>query len=209
MIAAVILAAGASSRMGTIKALLPLHGETLLSRIVRLGRAAGAERLVVVLGPPHGERIAAALPPGVTVAWNPDPSRGMLSSVQAALPGLFGPAEQGRGALLWPVDVPLVALASVQRLLAADPTQLAAPCHGERGGHPLWLPAALFPEVLALPATASLRTLRARHPLTRVAVDDPGVLRDLDTPEDYSRALSEAPEPEALVRQPAAEQSTR
>lgn len=200
MIAAVILAAGASSRMGTIKALLPLHGETLLSRIVRLVRTAGAERIVVVLGPPHGEQIAAALPAGVTVAWNPDPSRGMLSSVQAALPGLLSPSEPGRGALLWPVDIPLVALASVQQLLCADLTQLAAPYHGDRGGHPLWLPAALYPEVLALPATATLRALRERHPLTRVAVADPGVLRDLDTPSDYAQALSESGVPGAAAR---------
>lgn len=197
MIAAVILAAGASSRMGAVKALLPLAGESLLARIIRLARAAGVARIVPVLGPPHGETIAAALPAGVRAVWNPDPDRGMLSSVQAALPGLFAPDEDGRGALLWPVDVPQVKLDSVQRLLAADLTQLTVPSCGERGGHPLWLPAALFPEVLALAATDSLRTLRQRHTLVRVAVEDPGVLRDLDTPSDYSRALADLANPAA------------
>ncbi len=191
MIAAVILAAGASSRMGAVKALLPIAGETLLGRIIRLCHAAGVARTVVVLGPPHGEKIAATLPPGIAAAWNPDPGRGMLSSVQAALPGLFTPQENGRGTLLWPVDVPLVALHTVKQLLAGDLTQLTAPCYGDRGGHPLWLPAALFPAVLALAATDTLRTLRQQHPLLRVAVDDPGVLRDLDTPLDYRQALAE------------------
>lgn len=194
MLAAVILAAGASSRMGAVKALLPIdpiNGETLLGRIIRLCQAAGAARTVVVLGPPHGEKIAAALPPGVAAAWNPEPSRGMLSSVQAALPELFAPQESGRGTLLWPVDVPLVKLATVKQLLAGDLRQLTAPSYDDRGGHPLWLPAALFPAVLALAATDTLRTLRQQYPLLRVAVDDPGVLRDLDTPLDYSQALAE------------------
>lgn len=190
MIAAVILAAGASSRMSAVKALLPLDGETLVARILRLCQAAGAARTVVVLGPPHGEPIAAALPPEVATVWNPDPSRGMLSSVQVALPGLFTPHDNGRGTLLWPVDVPLVAIDSVKRLLAGDLTQLTAPCYGERGGHPLWLPAVLFPAVLALAATDTLRSLRQHHPLVRVPVDDPGVLRDLDTPWDYYQALA-------------------
>ena len=189
MIAAVILAAGASSRMGAVKALLLLDGETLLERILRLARASGAQRLIATLGPPHGERLAAALPSGVEVAWNDDPSRGMLSSVQAALRILA--EAPGRGALLWPVDVPLITVATVQRLLSGDLSRLTAPCYKGRGGHPLWLPAALYPEVLALPASASLRTLRESHPLLRIPVEDPGVLRDLDTPSDFARALAE------------------
>lgn len=191
MIAAVILAAGASSRMGAVKALLAIDGETLLARILRLACESGAERLVVALGPPHGERLAATLPAGVQVAWNDDPSRGMLSSVQAALRLLA--ATPGPGALLWPVDVPLVAAATLQRLLAADLTQLVIPCYDGRGGHPLWLPAALYGEALALPAAASLRTLRDRHPPLRLAVEDPGILRDLDTPADFAHALATLP----------------
>ena len=191
MIAAVILAAGASSRMGAIKALLALDGETLVARVVRLAREGGAEEVIAVLGPPHGERIAAALPAGLTVAWNSDPSRGMLSSVQAALPGLLGLPRPATGALIWPVDVPLVAPLTVQRLLAAELTRLTAPCYQDRGGHPLWLPAALFAEVLALAPTASLRQLRQKHPMVRLPVDDPGVLRDLDTPAEFARALAE------------------
>lgn len=191
MIAAVILAAGASSRMGAVKALLRMDGETLLARILRLAGASGAERLVVALGPPHGEQLAATLPPGVEVAWNDDPSRGMLSSVQAALRRLA--AAPGCGTLLWPVDVPLVAAATLQQLLAADLNQLVVPCHDGRGGHPLWLPAALYGEALALPATASLRTLRDRHPPLRLAVQDPGILRDLDTPADFAQALATQP----------------
>ncbi|HRI51267.1 MAG TPA: nucleotidyltransferase family protein [Pseudomonadota bacterium] len=189
MIAAVILAAGASSRMGAVKALLKIDGETLLARILRLARASGAQRLIATLGPPHGEQLAATLSSGVEVAWNDDPSRGMLSSVQAALRVLA--EAPGRGALLWPVDVPLVTEATVQRLISGDLSRLTAPCYEGRGGHPLWLPAALHQEVLALPASASLRTLRESHPLLRIPVEDPGVLRDLDTPSDFARALAE------------------
>jgi molybdenum cofactor cytidylyltransferase len=81
--------------------------------------------------------------------------------------------------------------ATVQQLLSGDLSQLTAPCYDGRGGHPLWMPATLYREVLALPASASLRTLRERHPLQRIPVEDPGVLRDLDTPADFARALAE------------------
>jgi CTP:molybdopterin cytidylyltransferase MocA len=191
MIAAVILAAGASSRMGEVKALLQVDGETLLDRIARLVRAAGADPLVVAVGPPHAERITAALPAGALRAYNDDPDRGMLSSVQAALRCLAERSAAVSGALLWPVDIPFVRADTVHKLLAADRRQLAAPSYQGRGGHPLWLPAALFAETLSLAPTSSLRELRAHHPLLRVPVDDEGILWDLNTRPEFERAQRE------------------
>lgn len=194
---AVVLAAGASRRMGSPKALLDLHGVPLLTRIVRTAAGAGAAPIVVAIAPPHGEAVRAALAPVLPVAWavNPAPERGMLSSVQAALPvlvGLLDPAGAPLdGALIWPVDVPLVAPATAAALLSAAhaaPGRLVVPTHGDRGGHPLWLPQALFAEALALGPDRGLRALRDRHPAIRLPVPDPEILRDLDTPEDLARA---------------------
>lgn len=197
-VAALVLAAGASTRMGTAapKALAEVAGASMLERVLATLAAAGVEP-VVVLGPPHGERIRGALPGSPRTAWNPRPELGMLSSVQVGLRALAAGAVSG--ALIWPVDVPLVQTATVLQLLAAAQAdgaagspRLVVPSHADRGGHPLWLPAALFTEALELPADSTLRCLRERHPVLRLAVADPAVLRDLDTPEDLAAARAEA-----------------
>lgn len=200
-VAALVLAAGASTRMGpgAPKALAEVAGASMLERVLTTLAEAGVEP-VVVLGPPHGERIRAALREAHRTAWNPRPELGMLSSVQVGLRALTWGAV--RGALIWPVDVPLVKTATVRQLLEAahaepDGPRLVLPSYAERGGHPLWLPSALFAEALELPAGSTLRTLRERHPVLRVAVADPAVLRDVDTPADLAAAREAAgPAPE-------------
>lgn len=197
-IAALVLAAGASTRMGTAapKALAEVAGASMLGRVLATLAEVGVEPMVV-LGPPHGEQIRAALPDSQRTAWNPRPELGMLSSVQVGLRALATGAV--RGALIWPVDVPMVQTATVLRLLeaaqadeAAGGPRLVVPSHADRGGHPLWLPAALFAEALELPADSTLRCLRERHPVLRLAVEDPAVLRDLDTPADLAAARAAA-----------------
>ena len=118
VIAALILAAGASQRMGQPKALLSVGGAALLERVARTARQAGAAALVVVVGPPHEALIRQRFSDEeVFWAHNPQPERGMLSSVQAGLPQLPPPAS---GALIWPVDVPFVAVDTVRTALALD-----------------------------------------------------------------------------------------
>lgn len=188
MISALILAAGASERMGSAKALLKLGGATLLERIVGTAGAAGTGDVVVTVGPPHGPEICAALAaalPAVRWAWNAQPALGMLSSVQAGLPQL---SPTTRGALIWPVDIPFVEVETVRQLLAADLAQPAVLVCKGRGGHPLWLPRELFAPALALPVELGLRALRGAYPPRRVEVEDEEILRDLDTPEDVERA---------------------
>ncbi|MFO0573970.1 MAG: nucleotidyltransferase family protein [Polyangia bacterium] len=193
---ALVLAAGASTRMGTgaAKALIELGGVRMLDRVLSSLEAVGVEPLVVI-GPPHGAAIRAALPASVRTAWNPRPERGMLSSVQTGLGELV--AAPVMGALIWPVDVPLVQAVTVRRLLQAAQAEGAGrpvlPTHAGRGGHPLWLPACRFADVLALPEGATLRELRARHPELRLEVTDAAVLRDLDTPADLAAARASVP----------------
>jgi molybdenum cofactor cytidylyltransferase len=174
--------------MGQAKALLRLtsDGRTLLQRVIERAAEAGAEDLVVAIGPPHGEQIqreSAHLP--VRWAWNGQPEQGMLSSVQVALPLVAAAAQ---GALIWPVDLPLVSPQTVRTLLCAADDQLCGPTYGGQGGHPLWLPRRLFAEALDLPPALGLRGLRLRHRLVQIDVMDAEVLRDLDTPADVARA---------------------
>lgn len=183
-VGAVVLCAGASTRMGEPKALAELAGETFLARIVRTLAAAGTAPPVVVTAAPH-ETVIRAEAAGLPVRWvhNPSPGRGMLSSIQL---GLAAQPGECAGALIWPVDVPLVELSTVQALLAAAAGELLVPTWQGRGGHPLFVPARLFAEALALSESESLRTLRERHALRRIEVSDAGVVRDFDTPAELS-----------------------
>lgn len=199
-VAALVLCAGASRRMGRPKALLPVRDgpgaeacDTFLGRILRLARRAGAAPVVVV-AEPHGAAIRAAFAGDAGIGWaeNPDPGRGMLSSVQAGLRAL---PEEAEGVLVWPVDVPLLQPATAEQVLRQAEGMIAVPVHGDRPGHPLFVPRRFFAEVLALPVHLGLRQLRRDHPeaVRLVAVDDPAVLRDVDTPEDLSAAWQGPP----------------
>jgi molybdenum cofactor cytidylyltransferase len=186
MIGCLVLSAGASSRMGTPKALLDAgDGRSFVAAIAARAREAGAGAVVVVLGPPHAERIRAALPGDLTVALNPQPELGMLSSVQAGIRAL--PAVEA--ALIWPVDIPGVRATTVGAVLAAAPGRIVIPTHGGRGGHPLAIPAGRFAELLALDPSLGLRALVQARPdeVVRLPVDDPGVLVDVDTPDDLDK----------------------
>jgi len=188
-IAAVILAAGAGRRLGGLaKALLPHPaGGSYLSAIAATARAAGCVDAVVVVGAPFGDQVAAhARCLGLRVRVNPAPARGMASSVAlgfAAIAG--GPAA---AAWLWPVDHPAVTAGTLRRLiaaLAAGGAEVARPCHLGRGGHPPLIARAVWPALAACGdhpdgARGVLRAARG----VAVEVDDPAVIRDVDTPAD-------------------------
>jgi CTP:molybdopterin cytidylyltransferase MocA len=192
-IAAVVLAAGASSRMGRPKALLDFDGTTALALVLRTCADAGADVAVVVTSP-EGEAVRQACvgaPLPVIAAVNPDPTRGMLSSLQAGLRAL--PAATAF--LLFPVDFPIVPAPEVRRLIDARvnrPGRIFVPSFARRRGHPALVDAALAPEFLALGDDQTARVVMAAHAAETVYVeaDDDRVLMDMDTPEDYARCLA-------------------
>lgn len=192
--AAVLPAAGASRRMGRPKLLLPFAGGTVIGGTLTSLLAGGADRVAVVTAPGDGELAAWAQDrEGVVAVVNPDPSRGMLSSVRCGLDALGGPAALAAGAtplLVTPADLPALAAATVAAVTAAlTAGALAVPLHDGRRGHPLAIAPHLLPEVGELDLDAGLRQLLERHAgaVVEVPVDDPGCLRDVDTPEDYRR----------------------
>jgi molybdenum cofactor cytidylyltransferase len=197
VIAGIILAAGASSRMGSPKALLEYRGETFIQRLVRV-LSPVCERVIVVVGY-HAAEIRPGIPGSAVVTVNPAPERGQLSSLQTALAALPADAD---GFLFTPVDSPAVEIETVERLAEEfrrrDPaTLLVIPriqtSGGPKRGHPVFASRAIAEELLALPPTAMASEVIHGHIPHTVYVDvnDPGILADIDDREAYRR-LSEA-----------------
>jgi molybdenum cofactor cytidylyltransferase len=189
VIAGIILAAGASSRMGSPKALLEYRGETFLNRLIRVLSQA-CDPVIVALAH-HAAEIRAGSDPRARFVVNPDPDRGQLSSLQIAL--LEVPLHAG-GFFFIPVDCPAAEPATVARLAEAaarrDPsTLLIVPQFQNRHGHPVFAAAPLIKEFLALPPTAQAREVVHAHKSATqyIDVDDPGILADIDDLEAYRR----------------------
>jgi molybdenum cofactor cytidylyltransferase len=190
--AAVILAAGAGRRLGGVaKALLTTaDGTTFLERICSICEEVGADHRCVVVGEPHRAATAAeASRLGIEVVHNPDPSRGMSSSVALG----FGHALacfDDESALLWPVDHALVRATTIEGLLAvAAADRIVIPGYAGRGGHPTLFGRGLWDELRRCdhePDGARSVVRRDSERVERVTVEDPGVLADVDTPEDLA-----------------------
>ncbi|MGH9371911.1 MAG: nucleotidyltransferase family protein [Vicinamibacterales bacterium] len=193
-IAGIVLAAGRSSRMGLPKALLPCMpgGETFVARAIRTLREGGVSDVVVV-GRHEDEAlrtVVARVDPSPYYAENPSPERGQLSSL---LVGIDDARMRGADAVIvMPVDIPEVRPDTVAAVLAAS-ERTAAPIvratHGGRHGHPVIFRAVVFGELRAADPTIGARAVLRAHGdrILDVEVDDPGVLRDVDLPEDYVR----------------------
>ena len=192
MIAAVILAAGASSRMGSPKALLPYGGETFVTRLIRVFSKECAP--VIVVTGYHADAIrlhVETFSPAAVVVRNPIPERGQLSSLQTALHKL---PEDAQGFLFAPVDCPSPAEETVAKITAAfrtraSDTQLVVPSYQEHHGHPVCASREIAEKLLALAPTATAReVIHGHRAQTRyVAVNDPGILIDVDDPAAYRK----------------------
>jgi len=176
--------------MGFPKALLELQGETFLDRLIGLF-APRCRPVIVVVGAAAGTVRAGSRRAGeAQFTVNADYARGQLSSMQCGLGAV--PPEAG-GVLFTLVDHPRVKPATLDRLLAgAGPLRI--PRHNGRRGHPIYFSTALAAEFLALDPGATAREVVDRHApeVEYVDVDDPGVLEDIDRPEDYRRLVEEA-----------------
>ena len=185
-IACLILAAGAGRRAGGPKAFLPIRDattgveETFLARVARVAREGGAAPIVAVVRPQDRDRAAAATP-GLALAVNLDPERGMLSSLRAGLDAL----PPVTGVLVFPVDHPHVRPGTVRALLrafAAHPSAGVKPSCEGRGGHPVVLPWALAGSLPAgdVPGGMGEALRQAGARIAHLPVDDPGVLRNVN-----------------------------
>jgi len=191
-IAGIILSGGASRRMGTPKALLRFQNETFLDRLIRVFSAV-CDPIVVVVGE-HADPIRSGIQRGreVLFAINPDPERGMLSSLQCGL-ALVPP--DAAAAMFLPVDHPHIEISTIETLAArfrADGAPVIVPTYAGEHGHPVCIARQLIAELSALPPEAKASDVIHRHvPKTLyIEVADPAVVADVDDPAAYADLLA-------------------
>jgi molybdenum cofactor cytidylyltransferase len=187
----IILAAGASDRMGRPKALLEVGGETFMQRIAGMLHAAGCHRVLVVVNADADWASQAAASLDVEVVANPVAQSEQVDSLRLAL---LRAGDDVAAALVLPVDLPLMSPDTVRAVVdayRARPAPLVLPFHNGVAGHPVLLDRALFAEILDGRLEEGIRSLimdRAKD-ILEVKVYDPGILVDIDTPDDYWRYI--------------------
>jgi molybdenum cofactor cytidylyltransferase len=192
-IAAVILAAGLSRRMGTPKMLLPWGQTTVLGQVIATFAQAGVSDTVVVTGgarqavEAEAERLAQTF--RLRFVHNPQSESGeMLSSLQCGLATLDLQAE---AALVGLGDQPQLSLASVLSVVSVYESsvgRLIVPSYNLRRGHPWLVQRDFWEQILALKPPLTLRDFLNAHAVDIIYVEaDQTILKDLDTPDDYLR----------------------
>lgn len=190
-IVAVILAAGASTRMGRPKMLLPFGDSTVIEAVIGNVTASRVAHTVVVLGYGWTQifRLIEHLP--VEIIVNPRPERGMISSVQWALAQMNQSAD---GMLFVLGDQPLIPGWVHDTLITAfayHPDSIVVPTHQGKRGHPALFSARFRDEIINLPSDNGLNTLLHAHPeaVHEVPVDTDTILLQMNTPEEYQQML--------------------
>ncbi len=194
MLAAAILAAGESKRMGQPKALIAFQGLTFVEHLIAATRhpRVGITRVILGAGA-EGIRAHLKIDPAWVVV-NGDWPKGQLSSIHAAIRSL--PAGVSGGILVCPVDHPLISAQLVAALIAAFDSSgklIVVPKYGGRRGHPVIFRAALYEELLAAPAEVGARQVVWNHAaeLTEVETQEEGVILNLNDPESLRKAGGE------------------
>jgi molybdenum cofactor cytidylyltransferase len=194
LLAAVILSAGASSRMGRPKALLPYREGTFLEHLMEVTRDARIEMTRVVLGAgAETIRAIANLDPSVVIL-NSEWEKGQLSSIRAGLRSLDGIDIDG--IILCPVDHPLVSALLVSELVTKFyelKKAIVLPTYKGRRGHPVIFSKQLFGELLSAPEETGARAVVWAHAgeVLEVPTDEEGVILNLNDPDMLKRAIGQ------------------
>ncbi len=194
MIVAVVLSAGASSRMGRPKALLPVDGVPFIERIVRALERTEVNRTLVVLGHNAEAMREAIAYLGVDTVVNPDYARGQLSSLHTAIRALNG--EPVEAILVHLVDHPFIESRLVDRMIErfrVEEKLIVVPRFNGRRGHPVLFSSKLFPEFLAASLDTGAKPVVRGHPEETLELDteEAGILVDIDTPEEYRKHVKD------------------
>ena len=198
MISAVILAAGASSRMGgrTPKQLLRFKGTTLVRRAIQVALSVPVDQVIVVVGS-NAQRVADDVGDlDVTVVLNDQWEEGLSTSLRG---GLSAVGSDARGVFVYPSDMPLITTEMLQELLRRQQISGRPAAMSEvRGvlGVPVLITRTLFPSLMIQEGDMGGAQYLRAHPdlVEAVRFDDPDLVRDVDRPDDYRRLLEHDPD---------------
>jgi molybdenum cofactor cytidylyltransferase len=178
--------------MGTPKALLRFQGETFLDRLIRLFSAV-ANPVIVVVGH-HAEAIRSGIQRSSDALFvvNPDPERGMLSSLQCGLEAVPPGAE---AVMFTPVDHPHLESSTLERLIAdflAKKAPVTVPTHDGKHGHPVCIARPVIAELLSLSPNAQASDVIHRYvsQTSYIEVPDSAILADVDDQAAYAQLMS-------------------
>lgn len=187
---AVILAAGLSRRMGQPKMVLPWGNTTVIGQIVSIFQESGVDGVTVVTGGASSQVQSALAGTHVQIVFNPEHADGnMLTSLKV---GLIAQPAGVEAVFVALGDQPFIESAVVEQLAqdyTAHPTPLLVPSYQMHRGHPWLLRRELWPEIIAMPAGATMHDFLTRHSaeIRYRLVDSPTVIQDMDTLEDYEQ----------------------
>ena len=190
LVAAIILAAGASTRMGRPKLLLTHHGVPLVRRAVEAAVGGGCTDAVVVLGASHEQYRPLLQGTPARLLHNPEFSQGMSSSIRVGIEAL---AENTRAAIIMLADQPFIDRGVIERLITTYVTskaRIVACAYDGVHGAPVLFDRALFLELLLLEGDQGARQVMTIYPRHVTAIEiSPDAATDIDTPEDARRLL--------------------
>lgn len=189
-VAAIILAAGASSRLGQPKQLLKVHGEFLIDRAIRIAVECGAEPVFNVFGA-NFEVICASMRPSKSISViNEQWQQGMATSIHAGLRAMEAAVPHATGALLMGCDQPRLSAEHLRTLLATFETRdlpaIVCSSYGGIRGAPAVFPPTVFSQLRALRGDKGARSLLAQAPCPVIAKEFPGGETDIDLPSDLT-----------------------
>ena len=171
--------------MGKPKALLRFRGRTFLENILDAISRSSIQNTIIVIGH-HRDDITARLNLP-NLVFNPNYEQGMVTSFQTGIRAL---PPDSAGAVLFLVDHPVVEAATIEALVSSfAPNRIVVPVFDGRRGHPVLFAAEVLQEILALPPSQGANIVVRRVPgrIVEVAVDSPGILIDVDTPEEFEK----------------------
>lgn len=191
-IAAIVLAAGYSSRMGALKPLLPMGERTVIENVIESFQRAGIYNIHIVIGHEYEKMLPVLAKHNTIVIYNKEYEKGMFSSVQAGVRSLQ--ECKAKAFFLLPADYGLIRAETLEKLAAAyrgDKAKIVYPCYKEQRGHPPLLSSELSFEIMGYDGQGGLRKLLDRHEseALNLVVEDEGILLDMDTWEDYLYCL--------------------
>jgi molybdenum cofactor cytidylyltransferase len=187
MISGILLAAGDSKRMGEPKALLQYDGITFIDSILNKFFEIGCEPIISILGASAELICERTRVHKFQCFRNPNPEEGQLSSLQIAIAHL---PEESEGFIMALVDHPMVKMDTYQKLFEmakANSNNIIIPEFYGKKGHPVYFGRPFFDSILHLPLTDGARVVIHENPadVMYLKVDDEGILKDIDTPDDY------------------------